>query len=92
MSQLDLNRIVGDVLTDKGVQPITVGAQVCACVRDNLRSLVRAADPESYIEYRRIKYPAGEGSDTLETRQEATRYLFNRARDLLVPHYVKTTQ
>ena len=85
---MNLNEVVADVITAEGVQPITVGAQVCACVRENLRAFVRAADPDSYAQYRSIKYPEGLGSDTLETRREATRFIFDRARDLLVPHYV----
>jgi hypothetical protein len=90
MPELDLNRVVGDVVNESGVQPITVGMQVCACVRENLRSLIKAADPEGYARYRAIKYPAGEGSDTPESRVEATRYLFDAARDLLAPHYLRT--
>jgi len=92
MNQLDLDQVVTDIITDAGVQPITRGAQVCACVRDNLRALIQASDPEGYIRYRALKYPAGEGSDTPETRVEATRFLFDHARDLLVPHYVRTDQ
>lgn len=90
MSHLDLNTIVGDKMTPEGVTPITQGAAICASLRENLRQLLAAADPESYAEYRKIKYPAGEGSDTPESRLEATRFIFDRVRDLLLPHYVST--
>lgn len=90
MSQIDLNQVTGDKLTPDGVQPITVGAVICAQAREQFRSLLKAAAPERYEEYRSIKYPAGNGSATPETRLAATRFLFDAARDLLAPHYVST--
>lgn len=90
MNSVDLHEVVGNVIDENGVQPITRGAQVCACVREQLRQIIQAANPKSYMDYRALKYPAGDGSDTPETRVEATRFLFDCARDLLVPHYVSS--
>lgn len=90
MPQLDLNQVVDSVCTDDGVTTITIGTQVCACVRENLRQLIKASDPEGYATYRALKYPGGDGTDTPESRLEATRYLFDRARDLLAPFYLRT--
>jgi len=93
MSQFDLNQIVNDKITDDGIQPITVGAVICAQAREQFRSLLRAAAPERYEEYRSVKYPSGsKESATPETRLAATRFLFDAARDLLAPHYVSTAE
>lgn len=90
MSQIDLDTVLGVTETNDGsVLPITIGSQVCATVRENLRALIQASDPEGYAQYRAIKYPGGDGTDTPETRIEATRFIFDRARDLLVPHYIR---
>jgi hypothetical protein len=87
---LDLTEAVSSRMTEDGVETVTVGSVACANVRCQLRTLLKVADAEGYAEYRAVKYPAGEGSDTPETRLAATRFLFDRARDLLTPHYVRT--
>jgi len=92
MPEFDLNQVAGDKLTPEGVQPITVGAVICSQAREQFRSLLKVAAPERYEEYRSIKYPAGDGSATQETRVAATRFLFDAARDLLAPHYVSTAE
>ncbi len=90
MSQINLDEVVGAVVSDDGVTNITQGTVACDHVRTLLSSILRAADPVGYTEYRKIKRPAGAGSSTLETRREATRFLFDRVRDLLVPYYLPT--
>lgn len=87
---MNLDEIVHEKLTLEGVTPITQGAVVCATVRENLRNLLKLADPKGYARYKAIKYPNGEGSDTDHSRLAATSFLFDRARDLLLPHYVST--
>lgn len=89
MNAMDLNEVVTEHLTEEGVQPITMGAVACAQLRNQMRALLKIADAEGYAAYREIKYPGGKGSATPETRLAATRYLFDRSRDLLVPHYVQ---
>jgi hypothetical protein len=84
---LDLNAVIKTTVTEEGVSAITRGAVVCAQVREGLREIIRAGDPEGYAAYRVMKYPGGEGTDTPATRIAATRFLFERARDILVPHY-----
>ncbi len=91
MSALDLNDVVSSKLTETGVEVVTKGTIACANVREVLRSLLKTADAEGYALYRTTKYPAGAGSDTPESRLAATRFLFDRARDLLVPHYVSAS-
>lgn len=88
---MDLNEVVSSKLTGTGVEVVTVGTIACNNVRGLLRSLLKTADAEGYAEYRALKYPAGGGSDTPESRVAATRFLFDRARDLLVPHYVSAS-
>ena len=87
---MNLNEVVTNQVSENGVQPITAGAVIFAQVRDSLRSVLRHHDEEGYGQYRVIKYPSGEGSDTLETRLAASRFLFDRVRDVLLPHYVST--
>jgi len=91
MNAVDLNEIVTEQLTDEGVTPITMGAVACAQLRGQMRALLKVADAEGYSLYRALKYPAGEGSDTPETCVAATRFLFDRARDLLAKHYVRSS-
>lgn len=91
MNTLDLNEVVSSKLTETGAEVVTMGTIACANVRGLLRSLLKVADAEGYAEYRALKYPVGEGSDTPESRRAATRFLFDRTRDLLVPHYVCTS-
>lgn len=86
---MDLNEVVATRVTDTGVLNVTRGNVVSAQVREGLRNLLQTADPEGYAEYRAIKYPEGEGSDTPETRLAATRFIFDRARDLLTEHYLR---
>lgn len=88
----DLNEVIGTRLNDEGVGALTRGMIICAQVRDNLRDLLQHVDEPGYAKYRKIKYPYGEGSDTNETRVEATRFLFDRARDTLIPHYVPSKE
>ncbi len=88
----DLNEIIGTRLNDDGVGNLTRGMVICAQVRDNLRDLLQHTDEPGYAQYRKIKYPYGEGTDTDETRVAATRFLFDRTRDILVPHYVSSKE
>ena len=88
--ELDLSAVVTDKITEEGVCPITTGNMVCANVAGNLRNLLKQADPEGYALYRSTKYPDGDGSATAETRVEALRFLFDRSRDLLAPHYLSS--
>lgn len=90
MAQVNLDEVVGSVLSDDGVTNITAGTLACDKVRTLLSSILRVVDPVGYTKYRKIKHPAGDGSATLETRKEATSFLFERAKDLLVPHYLPT--
>jgi len=90
MNAVDLNEIVTERLTEDGVQPITMGAVACGQIRAQIRAVLKVADAEGYAAYRALKYPAGEGSATPESRLAATRFLFDRARDLLTPHYVSS--
>jgi hypothetical protein len=87
---VNLNEVVTNQVSENGVQPITAGAVIFAQVRDGLRSVLKHHDEEGYAQYRAIKYPTGEGSDTAEARLAATRFLFDRVRDILLPHYVST--
>jgi hypothetical protein len=87
---LNLNEVVGTSLNENGVTTVTRGALAMHQVRSILSGLLQQADPAGYAEYRKLKRPAGKGSDTPETRQEAQRFLFDRARDLLVPFYIPT--
>lgn len=87
----DLNQIVADKMTETGVTPLTAGNLVSAHVRESLRSVLKAHDPDGYAMYKAIKYPGGpenESSATAETRLAATRFLFDRTRDLLLPYYM----
>jgi hypothetical protein len=86
----DLNEVVATQVTEDGVDIRTRGQLLCARVREDIRHLIKHCDPEGYQLYRGIKYPQGDKSDTDVTRVEATKFLFNRVRDLLVPHYVPT--
>ena len=85
---MDLNEVVGTRVTDGGVLNVTRGHVVSAQVREGLRNLLQAFDAEGYAEYRAIKYPEGKGSDTPESRVAATRFIFDRARDVLSTHYL----
>lgn len=86
----NLTTVVGDQITQDGVMPVNVGQVLCAEIREGLRRVLKTYDPEGYALYRATKYPAGEGSETTETCQAATRILFDRTRDLLVPFYLTT--
>jgi hypothetical protein len=88
----DLNEIIGTRLNEDGVGTLTRGMIICAQVRDNLRDLLQHVDEPGYAEYRKLKYPFGEGSDTDETRIKATAFLFDRSRDTLLPHYVSSKE
>ena len=88
MSQVDLHAVVSTVLTEDGITNVTQGTVACDHLRTLLSDLLKAADPEGYAEYRKLKHPACNGKGTLEDRRAATRFLFDRARDLLVPHYL----
>lgn len=90
MDGTDLSEVVTDKVTESGILPITVGMIVSAQVRDGLRAVLKRFDQPGYEQYRAIKYPTGSGSDTPATRLAATRFLFDRARDLLTAHYVST--
>jgi len=61
-----------------------------AAIRNTIRNQLKFACPDLYAEYRSIKYPTGEGSDTEETRLKATLFLFDTAREIVAPHYVQT--
>lgn len=63
-----------------------------AVIRDTIRTQLKVACPDLYAEYRSIKYPTGTGSDTEETRAKATLFLFDTAREIVAPHYVKTPE
>jgi hypothetical protein len=87
---MDLNEVIGSLVSENGVASLTRGAVLSAQVREGLRNILKSADPEGYNTYREIKYPQGPGSDTSESRLAATRFIFDRARDLLVQHYVSS--
>lgn len=86
--KIDLNDVVATKVSAEGVLAVTKGALIGAAIREGLRGLLKDADPEGYALYRATKYPAGEGSDTVSTRLAATRFLFDRARDVFAAHYV----
>jgi len=88
MTNVDLNEEVNIKITADGVQAITRGAVLCQGTTTILRQMLKDTAPESYALYRSTKYPAGEGSDTTESRLAATRLLFDLVRDLLTAHYV----
>jgi hypothetical protein len=88
--QMNLNEVVGTIMDENGIDNVTVGNATCATVSENLRGLLRAFDEPSYAKYREIRYPGGEGTDTLETRRDSVRFLFDASRDLLAPHYKPT--
>jgi len=85
---MDLNEVMGTKLNEEGVANVTRGAVLCGIAAANLREILKQADPAMYADYRAVRYPEGEGSDTMETRRDSVRFLFDAARDLLVPHYV----
>ena len=89
---MKLTDVVSDKVSESGVQPITVGHVVSAQVREGLRAILKQYDEEGYAQYRAIKYPEGEGSDTPETRVAATRFLFDRSRDLMATYYLSTKE
>jgi len=88
---VDLNQKVSEKMTPSGLKTITTGAVVCAQVRQGLRAVLKNHDAEGYDQYRAIKYPTGPKSDTPESRLAACRFLFERARDILLPHYITTS-
>ena len=87
---MDLNEVVGTVMDENGIDNLVVGNCLCSNVSENLRRLLRQFAPLSYDEYRKVRYPGGEGTDTLETRRESVRFLFDTTRDLLAPYYKPT--
>jgi hypothetical protein len=89
---MKLTDVVLDKVSEAGVLPITAGNVVSAQVRDGLRAILKQYDEEGYALYRATKYPTGEGSDTPETRLAATRFLFDRTRDLLTTHYLSSKE
>jgi len=92
MNLSNLTDVVHERITEDGVMPITTGNVVAATVRENLRMLLKRADPEGYEQYRLLRYPNGEGSDTQETRVASMRFLFDRSRDLLTPFYLHSKE
>jgi len=86
--KVDLNDVVDTKEIDGTVVMITKGTIACSNTVMLLRDTLKLSDPEGYNTYRAVKYPAGEGSATPETRVAAIRFLFDRVRDLLIPHYV----
>lgn len=90
--ELDLNDVIGTRVTQEGVAPVTKGAVISARLRDSLRSLLKLADPEGYEQYRKVRYPSGASSATETTKRESVRYLFARAGELAVQHYLSTAQ
>ena len=89
MNEFDLNAVVATKLTLEGVSVVTQGAVIGAAVREGLRTLLRAADPQGYAQYKTLKYPGGKAAgSTPESQLAATRFLFDRTRDLLESHYV----
>lgn len=86
-----LDDVVNNQVTPDGVRPITAGNVISAEIREGLRQLLKRHDPEGYALYRKTKYPNGdEAGSTDETAKAATRILFDRARDLLVPYYLSS--
>ncbi len=89
MQQQDINEVLETKATDEGVAVVTRGTHICAFVAKNLRDLLKTFAPEKYAEYQAIKYPNGrDGETSLENKREATAFLFDAVRDLLVAHYM----
>lgn len=86
MTDLDLNALAGSRMDENGVEVILVGSVINARIRHQLRQLLKEADPEGYSLYRDLKYDQ-EGETSQEQGVAATRFLFDRARDLLTPYY-----
>lgn len=88
-----LDTVLADHVSPDGVTPLTAGAVLCVEVRQGLRRVLKAHDPEGYATYQKLKYPEGKDAGTsAEHRLDATRFLFDRVRDLLLPHYIPTEQ
>ena len=77
-------------MSDAGVIQITTGTIICGNIGNSLRQLVKQADPPGYETYRTLKYPNGEDSVTEETARAAMAFIFDRAAELLLPHYVSS--
>ena len=86
--QIDLNKVIEDHLTEKGATVITVGTMICGDFGDRFRQLLKHVDPDSYAHYRELKYPDGPDSVTPESALAAMTYVFERASELLLPHYL----
>jgi hypothetical protein len=57
-------------------------------IRESIRVQFKTHCPDLYADYRKIRYPGGEGTDTPETRAQSVIYLFDMAREIVAPHYV----
>lgn len=88
--QIDLHKLMGDHTTMDGVTTFTVGTMICANIGDQLRALLKQADPDGYQKYRQLKYPDGPNSLTNASAQAAMRFVFERTAQLLLPHYVSS--
>lgn len=84
---MNLDQVVGTVMDENGIDNLLLGNAACSTVAMNLRAMLKAHAPEQYKQYRSIRYPGGEGTDTLESRRESVSFLFDASRDLLVPYY-----
>lgn len=84
-----LDKVLADAVNPEGITPLSAGAVLCAEIRQGLRRVLKAHDPEGYAAYKRLKYPEGkDAGKSTEHRIEATKFLFDRVRDLLLPYYI----
>lgn len=89
----DLNDVVKSKLTEDGVMNVTVGMVLCQKAAYQFREMLKTFAPDKYLEYRKLKYPAGESvPSTHADKVAATRFLFDTARDLLCAHYVSSKE
>lgn len=61
-----------------------------ARIRNVIRDQLKMACPDLYADYRKIRYPGGDGTDTDATHAQSVVFLFDKAREIIAPHYVKT--
>jgi hypothetical protein len=80
-----LNTVLADKLTNEGITPVTLGAVLGSTMREGLKQFLKTLDPSGYAEYRKLK-----DVGTPEAKIAATKFLFDRTRDLLLVHYTPT--
>lgn len=79
--------VVHTHVDEDGVNDLTAGFVIGSRFREQLRAVLKEFDPKAYADYKAIKYPNGEGSDTAETRKASHRFLFDAVRDATCKRY-----